>query len=61
MSADDLKTKFSQVRLRGSKRDKLADLIEKRQWKRAADLKQELDGPLARGNVVSLDSSRPTR
>lgn len=58
MSADDIKASLPVLRLNVVKRAKLADLIDRRAFKEAAQLKAELDGPLPRGQIVPLRSAK---
>jgi len=54
MSADDVKGAFPALTLNLAKRDKLARLLSDGKFKKARELKEELDGPLPRGQVVRL-------
>lgn len=54
MSADDVKAAFPVVRLELERRAKLAELVHSHQFKKAAELKEQLDGPLPRRQVILL-------
>jgi hypothetical protein len=57
LSADDVKAAFPEL-TRKVTRLKLAELLDRGEFKKAAALKEELDGPLPRGRVVTLFSGR---
>ena len=61
MSADDLKQKFADVRLRTADSAKLEQLLASGRFKEAAALKSRISGPLPHGQVVSLEAARARR
>jgi hypothetical protein len=58
MSSDEVKAAFPQLRLDLVRRAKLADLARACKFGEATMLKEQLDGPLPRGQIVSLRSAK---
>lgn len=54
MSADDVKAAFPAIRLELERRARLRELVRSNQFKKAAELKEQLDGPLPRRQVITL-------
>jgi hypothetical protein len=59
MRSDDIKAAFPQLRLDMAKRAKLKNLSEGTKFGEAYVLKEQLDGLLPRGQIVSLRSAKP--